>query len=407
MRARSLERGQILPLVALCLAVLMGFSAMAVDVGFLEYRQRQQQSAADAAAIGGAQQLAYAGCNNPSAAQTAGLADAATNGFPDESTNSGPITVTITNPPSTGAYAGNNCAVQATINNKQTQTFFSRLFGYASGMQETTQAVAASVSNANGCAYLLGVNATPDFHGAKISAAGCGLLINGSPTFDGGEIDFANIGYAGSLTTHGTKWDDAQPTPMLPVADPCPEIAGCRYLTANPPSNTSGCGTATASNGVINPGCYSGISGSVTTMNPGMYVFTGNGTISLNGTTVTGNGVTIYAAGSTSIDFHGVTANLTACTTSCGGSSPYQAVPNVLYFQPPSNSSQMIFAGPQSTYSGLIYAPSASVTYDGNAGTGYTVLVFDDWVLNGTGQGMTFSAPPQTGGILPQAVLVQ
>lgn len=383
----------------------MGFAAMAVDAGYLEYRQRQQQSAADAAAIGGAQQLAYTGCNDQSAATTTADADAATNGFPDETSSNGPITVKVTNPPQSGPYANNNCAVDVTINNTNTQTFFSRIFGY-NQMKETTEAVAASESNGNGCAYLLGTTATDDFHGAKISAAACGLLINGSPTFDGGEIDFLNIGYAGSLTTHGTKWDAAEPEAMLPVADPCPEIAGCRALSADPPA-TSGCGAATVTNGAISPGCYSGISGNqgFSTMQPGMYVFTGP--ISLTGGNLTGNGVTIYVADGGSFSMSGVTATLSACTTSCTGSGNYVAVPNVLYYQPSSNPNQITISGPPSSYSGLIYAPAAPATFNGNAGTGYTVVVFNSWTLNGTGQGMTFAAPPQGGSFIPKAVLVQ
>jgi hypothetical protein len=389
------QRGQVLPLVAVCLAILMGFAAMAIDVGFLEYRQRQQQNATDAAAIGGAQQFVYSGCGANSAATSAAQNDAATNGY----TNGGNgVSVAVTTPPSGGPYAGNTCAVQVQINNPQTQTFFSRLFGWTS-MQETTQAVAAALANNNSCAYLLSSTATPDFHGAKISAAGCGLMINGSPTFDGGNIDFSSIGYAGSVTEHGTKWGGAAPTQMLPVADPCPEIAGCNYLTNNPPS-TSNCTALTAS-GTINPGCYSSISGSVSAMNPGLYVFTGP--ISLSGGTVTGSGVTIYVADGGSIDLHGITGDFSACTTSCTGG----AVSNVLYYQPPSNANAMTFAGPQSSYSGLIYAPSADVTYDGNAGTGYTVMVFGSWTLNGTGQGMSFTPPTQGQSLLYEAVLVQ
>ena len=54
---------------------------MAVDVGELKYQQRQQQSATDAAALGGAQQLAVTGCGNSSAATTAADNDATDNGF--------------------------------------------------------------------------------------------------------------------------------------------------------------------------------------------------------------------------------------------------------------------------------------------------------------------------------------
>ena len=76
------ERGQVLPLIAVSLAVLMGFAGIAVDVAYLEYRQQAQQTATDAAAAGGAEALLHAGCPNANAAKSAALANAANNGFP-------------------------------------------------------------------------------------------------------------------------------------------------------------------------------------------------------------------------------------------------------------------------------------------------------------------------------------
>src|SRR5271170_2130390 len=103
MLRRTGQRGQIIPLVAVTLTALMGFSGMAVDNGYWQYTQRQQQNAADSAAIGGAQALAVAGCGSQSAAQTAAYNDATSNGF----TTGGTTTVTAANPPTSGAYAGN------------------------------------------------------------------------------------------------------------------------------------------------------------------------------------------------------------------------------------------------------------------------------------------------------------
>jgi hypothetical protein len=396
MRRLSKEAGFVIPLVALCLAVLMGFAGIAVDVGFLEYRDQAQESATDAAAMGASQALASRSCASPSAATSAADTDAASNGF----TNGGNIAITVFNPPQTGPYAGNNCAVSVQIATQHVATFFSRLFGYAGGMNETTSAVGLVVTNANGCVYLLNSAGTPDFHGAKMAAPGCALLMNGSPTFSGGDIDFSFIGYAGSDTVHGTKFEEASPEPMLSVADPCPEITGCNYLANNPPS-TSSCGPLVIINGMVSPGCYTTFGGSFT-MNPGLYVLTGNN--SLNGSTVTGSGVTLYVTSTaTAIDFHGSKLTLSACTTSCSGG----AVANVLYYQVPANNSALTLAGPTGSYSGLIYAPTASVTYDGNGGSGYTVMVFDDWTLNGTGGGMTFASPPPNQSLINEAVLAE
>jgi hypothetical protein len=57
MRRARRERGQILPIVVLALLGLLGVSAFAIDVGFAYYAKRQLQSATDAAALAGAQDL--------------------------------------------------------------------------------------------------------------------------------------------------------------------------------------------------------------------------------------------------------------------------------------------------------------------------------------------------------------
>ena len=75
-RARG-ERGQILLVVILALVALLGIAAFAIDVGYAYYAKRQLQSATDAAALAGAQDLpnaamatataqSYAAANTPS-----------------------------------------------------------------------------------------------------------------------------------------------------------------------------------------------------------------------------------------------------------------------------------------------------------------------------------------------------
>src|SRR5580692_9256561 len=99
MYAPDSQRGQVMPLVAFSLVVLMLFAGLAVDAGYWSYQQRQQQNAADAAALGGAQALLANGCNNQTAANTAGQHDAVLNGY---TTGSNGVTVTITNPSAIG-----------------------------------------------------------------------------------------------------------------------------------------------------------------------------------------------------------------------------------------------------------------------------------------------------------------
>ena len=76
MRWARRERGQILAVVALALVALLGIAAFSIDVGYAYYAKRQLQSATDAAALAGAQDLpdattaiatatSYAAANTP------------------------------------------------------------------------------------------------------------------------------------------------------------------------------------------------------------------------------------------------------------------------------------------------------------------------------------------------------
>jgi len=175
MRRLTKGAGFVLPLVALCLAVLMGFAGIAVDVGYLEYRQQTQVSATDAAAIGASQALDSQSCPNQSGAQAAAYVDAASNGF----ANGGNVRVTVNNPPLTGPYSGNDCAVSVQISTQHVATFFSQLFGYPNGMTETTSAVAAAASSGPGCIYMLAAGENTNFNNSTVQAANCSILLNG------------------------------------------------------------------------------------------------------------------------------------------------------------------------------------------------------------------------------------
>src|SRR5581483_1805437 len=59
------ESGQMLVLTAVCMTVLMGFLALAIDVGILFRARRNVQIAADAGAIAGALQQQYGGSPGP------------------------------------------------------------------------------------------------------------------------------------------------------------------------------------------------------------------------------------------------------------------------------------------------------------------------------------------------------
>jgi hypothetical protein len=372
----------------------MGFAAMAVDVGYLQYRQHQQQSATDAAAIGGASALLSAGCPSPSNATTAAQSDASSNGYTN---GSGTVTVNVSNAPASGPYSTDNCAVDVQITSPHA-TFFSNFFMPSSWKgKETTEAVATIAADANGCIYLLDQTQQFQLNGTNLNAASCGVLSdNNRVQINGGTITVGSFGYAGTDQLNGATFPLASPMQMLPVNDPCPNISGCAYLAANPPTTTS-CRSyqLNGGSGSILPGCYSQIqvNGGTLTLGAGTYELTGQ--LQINGGSVSGTGVTVYAAAGGSLQSNGNPLTLIAPTT---GSTA-----GVAYYQVPGNTNLVQYNGSNDDISGLVYAPSAQGQVNGSSGS-YVVLVFGTMQLNG---GLTLAGPAPGQSIIRQVVLSQ
>jgi hypothetical protein len=372
----------------------MGFAGIAVDVAYLEYRQQTQQTATDAAAAGGAEALLRAGCPNPSAATGAAYLNASNNGY----ANGGNVTVTPNNPPVSGPFASNPCAVSVTITAQHVATFFSRLFGYASGIPESTLAVAEVASTATACVYLLSPSQQSDITNANIDAPGCGIVINDTANMSNSTINVLSLSYAGTPpNVSGATFPEAAPGPGLPSSDPCPRIAGCSYLANNPPS-TSGCNSGgTYNNTTLSPGCYSKLTLSGTdTLNPGTYVI--NGQFHVNNATVTGSGVTIYMTSNVQdTNFSG--ANLTLSAPTSGNTS------GVLFYRVPAQSSALDLSTCTCNFGGLLYFPTTQVNYS-NAGGNYTVLVFGSANFS-TSKTLDFGTAPTGKSLISQAVVAE
>lgn len=394
------ERGAVLPLIALCLAVLMGFGGLAVDVGYWEFQQREQQNAADAAAIGGAQQLLYSSsCPDRTNAQAAAYKDATNSGYTNGVAN---VTVHVENPPSSGTFSSSNCAVRVQITKTQVATFFSRLFGAANnnGMNETTEATAEVLHDGQPCIFMLGAGDNTNFNTSTVQAPKCSIEVNGTANFNGSTIDAGSVGegnYSGS--NNGGTFSSATPAPMVPVADPCPEIAPCEALTTSPPS-TSPCNGVYSGNGVLTAGCYNNLSlnGLTVTLQPSATssIFVLEGSSNFNGATIYGNGVTLYipAGGSTNLN---KATSLTLIPPTTGSNA------GVSYYQVPGNTNAANLNATTSNIGGLVYAPSAQLNYNGAQGQ-YTVLVAQYMNFNGSSS-EDFAAAPTNQSLIGRAVL--
>ncbi|MBV8298955.1 MAG: hypothetical protein JO083_05375 [Candidatus Eremiobacteraeota bacterium] len=383
------SRGQVLPLVGVFLTVLLGVAAMAVDVGYLRYAQRIQQSATDSAAIAAAGELIYP---NSTDAVAAAKSDAAANAFTDDGTN---VIVTVNNPPVSGPAAGDASAAEVIIRN-HAPMFFGKIFGMSSQWIQT-RAVARITNTSNICIFALSGDLT--LHGGGgggITAPTCGVVTNANLNVTGqANVDALEIGYVGN-GPGGGSYPLGQPVRMLAAVDPCPTYPGCAHLASMGAGLHSGCMPQSQLPNPIPPGEYcQTFSPGTATLSPGLFVLDQGMSMSGNAT-LSGTGVTIYNLGGLTLSGH-VSLDLSAPTTG--------DLAGMVYYQPPSNASSVTINGKSGTDNlvGAVYMPSADLTFNGNV-PNMTFLVAASITMNGGGMG---AGPSQNYQGIPHAVLAE
>jgi Flp pilus assembly protein TadG len=124
-RARG-ERGQIVAVVVLALVCLLGIAAFAIDVGYAYYAKRQLQSATDAAALAGAQDLPTAATAITTATS---YAAANTPGNLSNLSFTYQTKCTTTSVIATGCNAAVNPNALVVTGTASTDTWFAKVFG--------------------------------------------------------------------------------------------------------------------------------------------------------------------------------------------------------------------------------------------------------------------------------------
>jgi hypothetical protein len=370
---RDKETGQALVLAAMGLTLFILAAGLGIDMGFLRYQKRLQQSAADSAAIAGAAEIPYGGCSTGSC--PGATTDSASNGFTDGADN---VTVTVYSPPNDGPHAGLSGYVEVLVTKIQ-PTFFVKIAGVNSATV-TARAVAFLSGNLQNCMYALGTGSggITDIGSGGISAPNCGIIDNHNMLKKGsGSITAREIGVVGSAK------GNISPTPktgIVPAADPL------GYL--QPPATgaclAGGAGDANGSKAVtLNPGNYCGgisIGGSQNVVfNPGTYTITGGG-VTFNGSgTISGTGVTLYIGSS------GGTVSLSGNQTLALVAPTTGADAGILFYQDPGDTSTATINGtPNSQFEGALYFPSAKLTINGTGDkAAYTIAVAKSYLLNG------------------------
>ena len=377
-RARALveQEGQVLALVGLLMGVILFGLGLAVDVGQLFSARRAAQIAADAGAWAGAVRLYNAG----SAAQAiaAATTDTTRNGFSTGAPAG--TTVTVTSPPSAGAFSGNASYVQVVV----TQTVGTAFLGAVRALTTVTTTAVAWVQNCGGTTdgvlVLEGGNVSGALNlnnaSTKLTASGSGIQVNSTSatavTLNSGGVDLTatSIKIVGN-TSDGAEMSPAPATGAASESDPLacvakPDLASMvtRAAVASDYNNT---------NATLNPGIYVGgiraRGSSAITLNPGVYVMKGSGGTSYGLTTsgtasISGSGVMIYnvngsfpASGGTctalSMAATG-TVNLTAQRTG--------SYAGILLWQDAlcATSGTLTMTGSWSNFEGTVYLPGAA-----------------------------------------------
>ena len=317
------ERGFTILAYALMVFVVLGFTGLAIDAGYLQWQRRLMQSAADAGAMGALREMEL-GRTNTAPTNDLTLAaqnDAALNGF-TSGTNG--VTVTLNNPPASGTFSGVNTAAQAIIS-RSYPTFFMRMLG-TNSVTVSVQSVAqttTSYGSIGGCIYALDPttgNGLVVSGGTTTVTTSCSAVVesDNSQAFvisGGATWDFtshnAHIGVVGGSQSDGDIYDTtltpkvaetpatitSPGDPLINIPTPCPTSAtGC--TTTGLVTTIQATNATYSSSTTLSPGVYcNGItvhSPATVTLNPGVYIMVGGGlTASSNGANVIGSGVMI------------------------------------------------------------------------------------------------------------------
>jgi Flp pilus assembly protein TadG len=417
MRILREESGQTVAVLAFFVAFLgLAFMAFAIDAGMLFEKKRVAQSAADAAAMAAAVEIA-AGSGNQ---QTVANSVATLNGM-NTSAAVNPATVVLTTP-ATGNFTGSNY-VQATVKQPIKTTFLSAMYPSMRTVNVSATAIAGGGNSSPTCICLEATSGDDLLmnNGSSISAPSCGVVANSTSSnavvmYGGSSLDALSLGtvsstwdnsnniYGGASISGTTKVVQGISNGCSATMPAAPSYSSCASTN---PGGASGNFVAgpTASGGTI---CYGagltiGSNGATTTMNPGIYVING-GYLTFdygaNNVSNTGaNGVMFYLINGASLVIqNGANVNLTAGgnTTKSGGTATNLGAYNgILIYQPSSNTQAVTVEGGANSYiNGSFYAPAAAVTLDNGTGT----TVYGDVVAQTLSMagGATLAATPAT-----------
>jgi Flp pilus assembly protein TadG len=287
------ETGQVLVIAALSMTGLLGFMALATDVGVLLRSRRSVQTAADAAATAAA--LNYLHTASTSSAIAAGKAAAGSNGVTD---GTGGAAVTISIPPADGPNAGSALFAESQVS-KPSNTIFMGMFGFHT-MTVGARAVAGTPTNGAVCIWIMAPSgASMELQGSyNIQAPGCGIYVNSPSSQAFGDIGNGGTVNAAFLDVVGNSPPAHQTSPTPTTVNAAPRKSPWGNFDGDSPSDCTHVVDTSAATGT--PTITSSNMASVVTS------YMGAGNVVCFSGAVTFQGVTIGSA-STAQDANGHT----------------------------------------------------------------------------------------------------
>jgi Flp pilus assembly protein TadG len=427
------EKGQTLVLTALLGCCLMGFMALAIDIGVLFRAQRRLQIAADSAAIAGALTDYYSqtvSCGTAPAG-TAGssikcaAANAAANNGVTDTTQ-----ITVNNPTTNGSHVGAEY-IEVVIRQPNPTLFMAAFNGLMPGGSSNSNAMTVAARAVGGivpsqlCAYALDKHAAGAVEvqgSAAINTPGCVLQIDSDSnqalcTTGGASVnDQAGIRIVGAQNPsgpcNGTQTNAS--TGANYVADP---FAGLASPTCTTGTNVVTATTITSSTSLSSQTqTVTGSGGGTTTAS--VTCFNAPNVIIANGTTLGtagGNQIFVFqnglqmgtTGGSTSITINGTVeiagGNYVQKNAALVITAPTSGTYNAIAFWVPSTNTsvtcdnsinsfkgtsatggclQVQFGSGSSNLDGMIYAPGDQVYLQDNGGSALVTTIIADEIFD-------------------------
>ena len=227
-------------MLALALSTVLGLAGLGTEVAAWYTAKQTMQGATDAAAF----TAVTARSAGASVAQLTTEAKSITSKYAFTDGTAG-VTVTVNNPPLSGAYAGKSTAVEVIISQPQTPLISGVVM--SSGPTISARSVAAAVTSGSGCVVALdrgNVVDVSDTGSSVLNLSGCSLYINsndtaalkltGSATIDAGAAYITggvSVGGSAALDTTKGTFTGTPPIDDPYAGTPIPSYSGCDRTT--------------------------------------------------------------------------------------------------------------------------------------------------------------------------------